>query len=99
MRRAALRLPFERPNPRPGWLGATALAAVGALILAAAFASQASAQTPDGDDGTPRAFEVTVTAEVLEANAPASVEALDVVRNASGQLAHGVVVTWNDSAA
>ncbi|MCK9486851.1 MAG: hypothetical protein M0R73_09175 [Dehalococcoidia bacterium] len=97
MRRVTLRQRFGRLQPGLSGLGAAALATIGALILAAAFVSSASGQTPGGD-AAPRAFEVDVAAEVLEADAPLSVAAAEVVQDDQGRLAHGVVVTWNDAA-
>ncbi len=61
------------------------------MLLLAMWANPAGAQTT----GTPPAFDITVTAEVVEADAPVTVEATDVVADADGRYSHGVVVTWN----
>lgn len=86
---------MQLPLRLPTFRFTAALAGTGALLLGLAFSSQAAAQTTDA----PRAFEVTVTAEVLEPGAPASVKATEVTVDENGLLAHGVVVTWTDAAA
>lgn len=81
---------------RVGWAGAARAVAVaaGAGLLAAALVGTAGAQqAPD----QPRAFDVEVTASVLEAGAPVSVAATQPAAEATGLLAHGVRVTWNDA--
>lgn len=67
----------------------------GGVLLGALFAGTAGAQT--GASGTSE-LDITVTATILEANAPASVAAVPVREDAEGRLAHGVRVTWNDTA-
>lgn len=68
-----------------------AAVAAGGLLFTAAVVSQAGAQSAPGSD-----LDITVTAEVVDADAPISVEATEVTMDAEGQPSHGVVVTWND---
>ncbi len=75
----------------PRWLAVIAAGAVlGAMVIGPASAQEA------GDAST--AFDVTVTAEVVEAGAPVEVEAT-AVQAEDNRLAHGVQVTWTDAGA
>lgn len=72
--------------------------ALAAALVATAMAGTASAQEA-GE--SPRAFEVSVIAEVLEADAPVEVEATEVTEAGEagdGRLMHGVAVTWTGAA-
>lgn len=64
-----------------------------AILPAAAPFSAASAQDP----GAPGAYDITVVAEVVEADAPVDVAATAVTPGGDGLPAHGVQVTWNGS--
>src|SRR5690606_8350188 len=75
--------------PRAFALGA------GGVLLGALFGATASAQT----GGAPAALDITMTATILESNAPASVTAVRGSFDGEGRYAHGVRVTWDDTAA
>jgi len=69
---------------------------VGGLMLAAALAGSVSAQ--EADD-TAKAFDIEVSASIVESGVPATVATTSVTTNAEGQPSHGVQVTWNGTSA
>lgn len=69
---------------------------VGGLVLAAALAGSVNAQ--EADDSA-SAFDITVSAAIVESGVPATVTTTSVTTNAEGQPSHGVRVTWNGASA
>jgi len=74
-----------------GWLAMT----LGGAILLSGLASPVRAQSTDEPTG---ALDISVTAEVLGANAPVEVGTTPVVADEQGRPSHGVTVTWIDPA-
>jgi len=76
-------------NRAARWLAVT----LSGAILLSGLASPVGAQSA----GDP-AFDISVTAEVVGANAPAEVGTTPVVTDEQGRPSHGVTVTWTDLA-
>lgn len=70
--------------------------AVAGVMLAATLAGSVSAQEADH---TPPAFDIEVSATIVETGVPVTVATTPVTTNTEGQPSHGVRVTWNGATA